>query len=98
MLLRIDRDDEFVADLEVHLAYLTARGEVSWILRLQEDLARAATLLTAFPESGASIGGRQRVRRLRFRRTPYVLWYSIDAGRRRLTLLRLFHAYQRMPS
>ena len=98
MPLRIDRDPEFVADLEVHLAYLTARGEISWILQLQDDMTKAETLLSAFPEAGPAIRGGRRVRRLRLRPTPYVLWYSFDAGRRRLTLLRLFHAYQRTPS
>ncbi len=95
----IERDADFLVDLENQVGYLFLADERRWISMLQEDLYEALELLASFPEAGqqVSLQRRPRVRRLRLRRTPFVIWYRVTANRQRLVLLRLFHARQLRP-
>lgn len=89
--------DDFRADLLGQTAQLVAQGREEWAERLMEEVEAAASLLVRFPRSGQVELRRQRqaLRRVVFRRLPFVAWYHWDAKARRVVVLRLFHVRQR---
>lgn len=89
----------FARQLEVQAIYLEDRGEADWADRMREDLDQMKQLLGRFPSAGLELARQKDVslRKLKLRRCPFVVWYSIDASEGHVTFVRLFHSGQLTP-
>lgn len=89
--------EDFRADLLEQTTELVAQGRQDWAERLIEEVEAAASLLVQFPRSGQVELRRQgrALRRVVFRKLPFVAWYHWDAKAGRVVVIRLFHVRQR---
>ena len=89
--------DDFRADLLAQTRRLVAEEKVDWADRLIEEIESVARLLGSSPRAGL-VETRRRgreIRRLVMRRLPFVVWYHLPAGSRKVVVLRLFHVRQK---
>ncbi len=90
---------DFVGGLRANLEYLRKRGDLEWFELLEADLGELEVLVSRFPAVGTLMEHRGSVelRKLRLKRTPFVVWYVVDTrvAKSPVTFLRLFHARQR---
>ena len=90
---------DFAAGLRANLEYLRKRGDVDWFELLETDLRELELLLSKFPTAGTLMAcrGAMELRKLRLKRTPFVVWYVADIKitKSPVTFLRLYHARQR---
>jgi hypothetical protein len=82
-------------------AQLVENSKWRWIFLISQDLETLRSLLSQFPAAGRELdrAGATSLRRLKLRRTPFLVWYSFDPerGAGTVELYRLFHARQRTP-
>ena len=84
---------EFKEGVDHQVAWLEGEHP-TWIPKLERGLVEAFELLANFPRAGAETAAPP-IRKLLLHRLPFVIWYVFDEERRRVELLRLFHARQR---
>lgn len=101
MSRRVRLHAEFRRDFRAQLAWLVEVGRDDWAERLMAGVEEVAERILRFPEIGPLQAESRRVvlRKIIFRRLPYVAWYGY---RRRepigdVWLLRLFHIRQDRP-
>ena len=98
---RIERAEEFKADIARQVSYLRRRQEFGWIETLRDDLVELEALLSEFPLSGRQLAeeGTALLLRLRLRTAPFYVWYGFDPTKKTtpVQLYRLFHVRQRSP-
>ncbi len=88
----------FRRDFRAQLAWLVAQGRESWIEKLADAVEEVTERLGRFPEIGP-VQAKSRllvVRKIIFRRLPYIAWYGYRARApiRTVWLLRMFGARQ----
>jgi hypothetical protein len=78
----VRRHADFEADYVALLADLVARGEREWIVTLADGLEDVGRMLSKFPAAGPRLAerGTVQMRKLIFRKGPYVAWYLYDAA------------------
>jgi plasmid stabilization system protein ParE len=98
----VRRHPDFEADYLALLGDLVAHGQSEWITALGSGLEDVVRMLSAFPAAGPPIAerGTVQLRKLLFRKGPYVVWYLYDPTHPdgEVWLVRLFHARQRRPA
>lgn len=99
---RVCRHPDFEADYLALLGGLFARGERAWIETLASGLEDVVRMLSTFPAAGPCVAerGSVQLRKLLFRKGPYVAWYLHDPTdpEGEVWLVRLFHARQKRPT
>jgi plasmid stabilization system protein ParE len=97
----VRRHLDFEADFIAQLDWLARHGFRRWILELRTGLDEVTGLIARFPHAGSLVDERGTVelRKVFWKRGPYLAWYVHDRAARRgdLWLVRLFHARQRRP-
>ncbi|MBI3183943.1 MAG: type II toxin-antitoxin system RelE/ParE family toxin [Myxococcales bacterium] len=95
---RVRLHPDFEADVRAQIDWLVTHRQARWLDNLDQGLQGVVELLSAFPGAGAVVGRREgrQLRRLLFRKGPYLVWYVVDGND--VWLLRLFHARQRRPA
>jgi plasmid stabilization system protein ParE len=97
MNVRVVFSEDFRADLRSQTRRLVADDKLDWAQRLIDEVALVARLLGASPRAGpveTTRSGRS-IRRVVFRRLPFVVWYHFQESARTVVVLRLFHVRQR---
>jgi plasmid stabilization system protein ParE len=89
--------DDFRSDLLAQTRHLLAEDKRDQAERLVNEIEVAATLLSQSPGAGPVEDGRggRAIRRLLFRKLPFVAWYHWEEPAKRVVMLRLFHVRQR---
>ena len=90
-----------LVDLARQVAWLERNAAPSWLDRLQDDLAKAVSLLRSYPGAGTRLERQAGVvlRRVPLPSTPYVVWYVYNERRAQgdVWIVRIFHIRQRRP-
>ena len=91
---------DFESDVRAQVRWLVAHRQRPWLEKLEQGLDEAVELLLEFPGAGEVVGKEPnvRLRKLVFRKVPYLAWYAVDELRGEVWFLRLFHARQKRPS
>jgi hypothetical protein len=81
---RVIRSEDFVASVEADLERLHAVDRVEWFDLLESDIADVERLIAAFPPAGRLVATRdnRELRKKVLRRTPYIVFYDFEPGRR----------------
>jgi plasmid stabilization system protein ParE len=89
----------FVADVQKQTAWLSENGPEEWSANLLVAIEEVAARLAQVPDVGALLRQDRRLvlRKLIFRRLPYVAWYAYRRPSGDVWLLRLFGAHQDRP-
>ena len=96
MRARVVVDRQFIRDRD-ELATWLASEVPEWLPQLREELEELRARLEEFPDVGAPFVLRGKLmRKILFRRSPYVAWYS-RPNPSTVRLLRLFHGHARRP-
>ena len=95
--VRIHR--RFLADVRKQLDWLSDHGPEEWETNLLAAIEEVAGRLAHFPEIGELLQEDERLvlRKLIFRRLPYIAWYAYVKPSGDVWLLRLFGARQERP-
>ena len=89
----------FLADVRKQMTWLSENGPEDWAANLLVAIEEVADRLARFPDVGAILQEDERLvlRKLIFRRLPYVAWYAYPKPSGDVWLLRLFGAHQDRP-
>ena len=88
----------FIEGLAEDAEGLIERNRLEWFELLEADVVELIALLSTAPRIGKLMARRnnRELRRAALKRTPYFVWYAVDAGPSgAVTLLRLSHTRQR---
>lgn len=98
---RVRLHRSFRRDFRAQLAWLIAEEREGWIAGLTDAVEEVAELLRRFPEIGSieKESPTLILRKILFRRRPFVAWYGYRPGKpiQTVWLLRLFGAHQSRP-
>jgi plasmid stabilization system protein ParE len=100
-LARVRLHATFRRDFRAELSWLVEHDRAEWIPNLAPAVEEVVELLGRFPEAGPVQARSPRLilRKILFRRLPFVAWYAHRARRpiRTIWLLRMFGARQDRP-
>jgi hypothetical protein len=84
MARRILRGDEFVAAVEADVLRLHEIDRTEWCELLASDIRDVERLISVFPQAGTLVATRdtRELRKKVLRRTPFVVFYDFEPGRR----------------
>jgi plasmid stabilization system protein ParE len=92
---------QFQSDFRAHAEWLAGEGRYDWLANLWTGIEEVADRIRQFPEIGPMLRQDRRLvlRKLIFRRLPYVAWYAYRRQRPigDVWLVRLFGARQDRP-
>jgi plasmid stabilization system protein ParE len=100
MLRRVRLHRTFVADVRKQTTWLAENGPDEWARNLMVAIDEVSDRLARLPDVGAIVQQDERLvlRKLIFRRLPYVAWYAYAKPTGDVWLLRLFGAHQDRPA
>jgi plasmid stabilization system protein ParE len=93
--MKVVFSSDFAADVAAQTQYLIAHGRREWAARLLDEIESLAESLEAHPELGAIEVHSPEIRKLILPRLPFVVRYTQDRRRKKIVVLRLFHARQK---
>ena len=91
--------DTFRKEVDAEIEFVLESGEREWAITLTQDIVELEQLLRSFPEVGSELDrdGARTLRKMRLRRSPFLVWYTADQEKDQVVLARLFHARQLRP-
>lgn len=93
------RSEDFIDAVQADLQRLREVDRAEWFDLLARDIADLEQLISAFPQAGKLVATRagRELRKKVLRRTPFVLFYDFEPGRRSgpVRLIWLVHQHAR---